>query len=233
MRWIQLAGCGLLFLWSATAAGEPWTRFRGPNGSGVSPDSLPAEWTAADYNWQAKLPGIGHSSPVVWGPHVYIMSADPENATQYVLAIEVESGALAWQREFPLQAYHIHARNSFASVTPTVDQDRVYVAWATPAETTLSALDHSGQLAWQRNLGSFASQHGFGSSPILYQDLVILSILEMKPDPEGPQTETSRIVALDRRNGEVRWTAPRRSEVASYSVPCLYQPPRARRIDLL
>ena len=182
-------------------------------------------WTTADYNWQIKLPGIGHSCPVVWGQVVYVMSADADTATQYVLAIDQRNGNILWQREFPIESYAIHARNSFASVTPTVDADHIYVAWATPAQTVATALDHQGNTVWQRTLGEFHSQHGFGTSPILVDDLVILSVMQRKPEEDEGQPETSRIVALDRTTGEIRWNTPRRSEVVSYSVPCLYESP--------
>jgi outer membrane protein assembly factor BamB len=204
---------------------DVWTRFRGPNGSGVSPAHVPAQWTEDDYNWKTPLPGIGHSSPVVWQDRVYLLSADPKSATQYVLAIDAHSGHIAWQRDFPLAPYPIHVRSSFASSSPAVDQDHVYVAWGTPAETTMTAFSHAGEIVWQQRLGPYASQHGFGISPILYEDMVLLSLLQMKPEGEGPRVETSRIVALDRRTGQERWSRPRRSEVASYSVPCIYHSP--------
>jgi outer membrane protein assembly factor BamB len=202
---------------------QEWARFRGPNGSGVSPSQLPATWSESDYNWKIQLPGIGHSSPVVWQNRVYLMSGDPVGATQYVIAIDARNGQIVWQREFAHSAYPIHLRNSFASSTPTVDADHVYVAWATPAATTLTALSHDGETVWQQQLGPFACEHGFGTSPILYDDLVLLPILEMKPDREGPRTDSSRIVACDRLTGQQRWIHKCSSDVASYSVPCIYR----------
>lgn len=60
---------------------EGWTRFRGPNGSGVAEAAeLPVQWTEKDYNWRVKLPGVGHSSPVVWGEKVFVTSGDPKTA---------------------------------------------------------------------------------------------------------------------------------------------------------
>jgi outer membrane protein assembly factor BamB len=207
------------------AAGQQWNRFRGPNGSGVSSSTVPATWTTADYHWRTVLPGTGHSSPVVWQDRVYLMSADPQTARQYVLAIDTADGRIVWQRDFSIATYPIHARNSFASSTPAVDADHVYVAWSTPAEATLTALSPEGEIVWQESLGPFASQHGFGASPILYDDLVILSLLEKKPDGVEQRTETSRIVALDRLTGQQRWLQTRWSEVVSYSVPCIYRGP--------
>jgi outer membrane protein assembly factor BamB len=213
------------FVLSASGPAQEWTRFRGPNGSGVSAAQIPTTWTDADLNWKARLPGIGHSSPVVWQDRVFLMSADPETATQFVIAIDTQDGRIVWQRDFAITTYPLHLRNSFASTTPAVDTDHVYVAWATPDEATLMALNHDGETVWRQSLGSFASQHGFGSSPIVYEDLVLLAILEKKPDGISQRVDSSRIVALERRSGELRWTQSRGSDVASYSVPCIYRSP--------
>jgi outer membrane protein assembly factor BamB len=160
---------------------------------------------------------------VVWGNQIYLLSAEPESATRYVLCFSTEDGAPRWRHEFPSEPHHRHVRNSFASTTPAVDQDYVYAAWSTPAKTTLMAFKHDGQTVWERDLGPFHSQHGFGTSPIVYKDLVFLCVQQQKPERDGPQTETSKIVALDRTTGEPRWQTPRLSEVVSYSTPCIFQ----------
>ena len=222
-----LLGCSLLALWPGMvpSAAQEWTRFRGPNGSGVLTDcEIPGQWTEADYNWKVTLPGVGHASPVIWGERVFLLSADPQTATRHVLCLRAADGATLWQRDFPSAPHHLHLRNSFASSTPAVDAQHVYVAWSTPAATTLMALDHDGQTVWTRDLGPFLSQHGFGTSPIVTDSGVILCLQQDKPQEDGPRTETSAIVAVDPRTGETRWTTPRLSEVVSYSTPCLYEP---------
>jgi outer membrane protein assembly factor BamB len=212
-------------LLSGESDGQQWSRFRGPNGSGVHPSqAIPARWTEADYNWRAALPGVGHSSPVVWGERIFLLSADPDNATRHVLCLQIADGSRLWQKDFPSEPHHLHVRNTFASSTPAVDGERVYVAWSVPSETTFLALDHEGQIVWRRDLGPFDSQHGFGTSPVLYDDLVILCLQQKKPQEDGPRTETSFIVALDRRSGRTCWQTKRMSEVVSYSTPCLYEP---------
>jgi outer membrane protein assembly factor BamB len=199
------------------AIGQEWTRFRGPNGSGeCEATTIPERWTEDDYNWQAALLGVGHSSPVVWGPRLFLLSADPETATRYVLCLSTRNGSTLWQREFAAQPYPIHVRNSFASTTPAVDQDHVYVAWATPERLTLMALSHSGETVWsQDDLGRYESMHGFGGSPMLYKDLVILCNEQEKP------AEASSIMAFDRHTGQLRWTRPRTLTTTSYAVPCI------------
>lgn len=218
-------GCLSIVASESNTCAQEWTRFRGPNGGGVHlACEIPARWTAADQNWKVPLPGLGHSSPVLWGDRIFLLSADPETATRYVVCLRSQDGERLWQRSFASEPHTLHIRNSFASSTPAVDEQRLYVAWSTPSETTLLAMDHSGQTVWQRNLGPFESQHGFGTSPLLYEDFVILSLLQRKPDEDGPQTESSLILAVDRETGETRWQTPRLSEVVSYSTPCLYQP---------
>ena len=66
--------------------GQEWTRFRGPNGTGESETTtIPASWTDKDLNWRIELPGIGHSSPVLWGDKLFLLSAEPKEATRFVL----------------------------------------------------------------------------------------------------------------------------------------------------
>lgn len=209
-----------------TAAAEEWTRFRGPNGTGVgTAASLPARWTDADYNWKVTLPGAGHGSPVLWGDKLFLLSADPQTATRYVLCYAAADGRLLWRREFPSQPHRLNERNTYASSTPAVDAARVYVAWTDPAHVMLRALDHAGQDVWQADLGPDVSEHGFGTSPILFEDLVILSNCQQEEQLEPGQTPgQSFMVALTAASGELRWRTPRKSGRVCYSTPCIYQP---------
>ncbi|MCP4189373.1 MAG: PQQ-binding-like beta-propeller repeat protein [Planctomycetaceae bacterium] len=208
---------------------QEWSRFRGPNGSGISETTdIPAQWTSADYNWRVELPGIGHSSPVVWGERLFLLSADPDNATRYMICLDRKTGEKIWQKEFVSKSHRIHARNSFASTTPAVDRDYVYVAWSTPDATNFLAFDHDGNPVWERDLGPFESRHGFGTSPIVYGDLVILCVQQRKPDRDGPRIPSSFILAVDRETGKTRWRTKRMSEVVSYSSPCIFKPDNGR-----
>ena len=213
---------------------QQWTRFRGPNGTGVSEaKNIPVTWTETDYDWKTALPGLGHSSPVIWGNKVFLMSGDPDNATRYMLCVDAVSGKIIWQREYASTVHHLHPRNSFASGTPAVDEQHVYVAWSTPEELTLKAFDHSGNEIWSRDLGTWTSQHGFGSSPILFEDLVILSNQQQTQqlDP-GQIPGNSFMQAFDRRSGADRWKTPRSTTRVCYSTPCIY-PSQGGRPQLL
>ena len=202
-----MAGCRL-------ADAQEWTRFRGPNGQGQSDTVLPAAWRESDYQWHVALRGIGHSSPVLWGERLFITSAEQQGAVRLLLCLDAASGKTLWAKEFPSGSHHVHLQNSFASSTPTVDADRVYVAWTTPERYTVAALTHDGREAWQADLGKFTSQHGFGTSPIVYEDLLVIN-----DDQDGE----SSLVALDRQTGSVRWRTQRRTKVVAYSTPCVYR----------
>ena len=94
------------FLASAPVTGQEWTRFHGPNGQGVSSlKSFPAKWGEKDFNWKIKLPGIGHSSPVIWGDKVFLISADPKSATRYVLCIDANTGKIIWQKDYSSEVH--------------------------------------------------------------------------------------------------------------------------------
>jgi outer membrane protein assembly factor BamB len=221
--------CSVVFglLSTVSAHAQQWTRFRGPNGTGVSDaKNIPVQWTERDYDWKITLPGMGHSSPVVWGDKVFLMSANPEDATRYMLCVDAVTGKILWQREYASTPHHLHPRNTFASGTPAVDQQHVYIAWSTPESVTLKAFDHQGNEVWTRDLGTWTSQHGFGSSPIIYQDLVILSNQQQAQqlDP-GQKAGKSYMQAFDRQTGEDRWKTPRTTTRVCYSTPCIYQPP--------
>jgi outer membrane protein assembly factor BamB len=209
-------GILLLVVLPAAASGQEWTRFRGPNGSGVSAaTTIPLSWTAADVNWKVKLPGVGHSSPVLWGGRVFLSAGQEKTGQRFLLCLDSSTGKQRWVRSYSGQKHGKHSLNSFASATPTVDAERVYFCWATPKEFVILALDHGGQEAWRADLGPYRSGHGFGASPIVHEDLLLV--------PNEQQGE-SFLVALDRRTGKVRWKAPRERE-ASWATPCVRRAP--------
>jgi outer membrane protein assembly factor BamB len=95
-----------------------------------------------------------------------------------------------------------------------VDQDRVYAYWGTPEAVMVLALDHKGNEIWRRNLGPFKSQHGSGTSPIIFRDLLVLN-----NDQDGP----SFLIALDAKTGATRWHVDRRPDRAAYGTPFVHQ----------
>ena len=218
----------LLFLvlvgMTSSVGGQEWTRFRGPNGEGIGKGKFPAKFSESDYNWKVKLPGIGHSSPVVWGDKVFLLSADPKNATRFVLCYSTKNGEQLWRREYRSTPHHLHPRSSFASCTPAVDADHIYLAWSTPKKTTLLALDHDGKNVWDLDVGPWVSQHGFGTSPLLYKDMVIINNSQQEQQlKEGQKPGKSLVMAFDRATGQERWSTSRESVRVCYSVPMIME----------
>lgn len=199
------------------ASAQEWTRFRGPNGAGVSALAIPARWSEDVCAWRVDLPGAGHSSPVVWGDRLFVTTAEQEGARRLVLCLDVRDGRTLWSWSLATEPHTKHSFNSFASSTPAVDAQRVYVAFTEPRRHWLIALDHQGREAWRRDLGPFASQHSGGTSPVLYGDCVILG---------NEQDGESSLVATEAATGAPRWQAPRRADMVSYSTPCVYRGPQ-------
>lgn len=210
------------------AFAQEWTRFRGPNGSGESEaTTIPAQWTEKDINWKISLPGIGHSSPVLWGDKIFLLSAEPDKvpnaARRYVLCVSAADGKVIWKREFQGVPHQLHPLSSYASCSPAVDDKRVYFAWSDPEHTVLMALDHSGNDLWTQDFGSWVSMHGFGTSPVLVDDLVVVNCSQ-EPSAKGedsPRPKESYVIAVDKETGDIRWKTPRKIDTASFAVPCI------------
>ena len=226
----SLSLAALLISWCAVASAQEWTRFRGPNGSGESEaTTIPAQWTEKDINWKTSLPGVGHSSPVLWGDKIFLLSADtdkgPNPAKRYVLCVNANDGQLIWKREFQGVPHKLHNLSSYASCTPAVDDKRIYFAWSDPEHTLLMAMDHSGNDLWTQDFGPWISMHGFGTSPMLIDDLVVITGSQEPSSkaPDSPRPKESYVVAVDKENGNIRWKIPRKVDTASFSVPCIHR----------
>ena len=209
-RYVPIIAFSIILLSALTAtADEPqWTRFRGPNGAGVSETgNIPATWTEADYRWRVELPGIGYSSPVLWEDRIYLTSTIEEEARLFILCLKAEDGSVLWKREVKTKPHPKFKANCDACATPAVDADRVYIVWATPDEHVAIAFDQrTGKELWRHDLGPFVSEDGFGPSPVLVGDVVILA---NDQDPGGessivaPRPQDRRAPMGDQaRNGQ-------------------------------
>jgi outer membrane protein assembly factor BamB len=212
---LPLAAGPLLLLLTNAAAGQEWPRFRGPDGSGLSAAAaFPARWAAQDYRWKVRLPGAGHSSPVVWGRKVFVTCADEKAGMRSVVCISADDGRQLWRRDFAAAKSPRHADNSPASATPAVDARHLYVAFADARQYLVVALTHDGTEAWRVELGPFLAGHGFGASPVVHEGVVAVA-----NDQDGPGC----LLGLDRDTGKVLWKVPRKSR-ATYTTPCVYRP---------
>src|SRR5687767_9788389 len=112
---------------SQVTGAEEWTRFRGPNGSGVSDaKTIPVKWSESDIRWQTQLPGEGISSPVIWGERVFVTSAEPDLGKRHLMCLHTADGRELWRQTEPFDRYKKHTVNTFATSTPAVDEQRVY-----------------------------------------------------------------------------------------------------------
>jgi len=213
--------CCMTATMASVSAADNWTRFRGPNGSGAAEEtSVPAKWTDDDYAWKVQLPGTGHSSPVVWGDHVYVTTASEKGDVFSLLAYGAADGELLWKQGQSLEYLRVHALNSRASSTPAVDQHGVYTLWFGPDKSLLVAVGHDGTERWRKDLGPTATMHGPSQSPMVYDGMVILSF-----EQELNKSKLrSYWYALDSETGETVWRLDRdTSQKASSSVPCIYR----------
>jgi len=225
--------CGLgVMVCTLIASGQEWTRFRGPNGTGISEaKGIPTAINEETVRWKLDLPGSGHSSPVLWGDRLFLTSTGDKAGGISVLCVNARQGKLLWQQDFALRPFSRHELNSFASATPVVDTDRVYVLWNEPEHYILTALDHQGKTNWQRDFGPFVSQHGCGASPILCDGKVIIQDFQDDPKfvPGGTRSGESSIIAVDAASGKTAWQTPRRTTVVAYSAPCVFEPKNGQR----
>lgn len=212
------------------SAAEEWTRFRGPNGTGISDATgFPITWTEDDYNWQIDLPVQGSSSPVLWGGKIFLTGDDADNGVRSVICIDAENGEIKWRRDYAFDSHYLHRDNDFASATPCVDEDGVIVVWSTPEQVLMIALDLDGEEMWRRDLGPFRGLHGSGSSPVIADGLVLLANDQMDPKrfsfylPEDTDWNPGKsfLIALERATGETQWKIDRKSELAGYATPSI------------
>ncbi len=194
---------------------ENWPSWRGPRNDGTSLEKdVPVRWSATEnVLWKTPLPGLGHASPIVWEERVFTVSCVEETEERVLLCMDRDSGRILWQKavlKSPLERKH--RLNSQASSTPATDGDLVYVAFLDAQEMVVAAYDFQGEQRWMARPGSFASVHGFCSSPLVHGDLVIVN---------GDHDGQSYLVGLDRRTGKTVWKTPREHHTRSYCVPII------------
>ena len=207
-----------------TDAQENWSRFHGPNGTGLALEAdLPGQISEADFLWNVDLVGTGSSSPVVWGERLFVTSTDSKTGELTMECFNSKTGEKIWDKSFESKAYKIHARNSFASGTPAVDKDHVYLTYVHPDQTIVQALTHDGEKKWQRDFGSWVSAHGFAASLMTYQDkLIFFNSQQAKKVPVGKTPGTSTMIALDCQDGSDIWETSLTPTRCCYGVPGIF-----------
>ncbi len=230
----------------SSAAGS-WPSFRGPSASGVANgQNLPDEWngeTGKNILWKTPIPGLAHSSPIVWGDRLFVTSAissrpdasfrpglygegdasDDRSVHKWVLyALDKQTGDLIWERVAsegkPVNKRHM--KSTYASSTPATDGRIVVAAFGSQG---VYAYDVKGDFLWSLDLGRLdlgaydipTFEWGPASSPILWNGLVVLQCDTQKD---------SFILALDSETGKTVWKA-QRDELPSWGTPTIYEGP--------
>jgi outer membrane protein assembly factor BamB len=240
LRPLRLTLLLLAFCRAVATAQAPngWMQWRGPLANGVAPRANPpVHWSETNnIRWKIALPGKGHSSPIVCGDWVYVLSAAPIGPAQkpvyddapgvhdsvpvthrhqfLALAISRRDGKVSWlkvlREEWPHEGGH--ETGSLASNSPVTDGERLYVFFGSRG---LYCLELNGEVIWQKDLGRMHTlhAHGEGSSPVLHGDTLIVCW-----DHEAG----SFLYAFDKRTGKTLWKVPR-DETTSWSTPLVVE----------
>jgi outer membrane protein assembly factor BamB len=194
-------------------SGEEWSQFRGPNGTGVSATTGLPETFGPSKNvlWKTALPS-GHSSPVLTNDRIFVTAHDKDKL--FVISLDRATGKIVWQKEVPRrQTGRLQNVNGPASPSPVTDGSNVYVFFQ---DFGMVSFDANGKERWKLPLGPFNMFYGFGASPILVDDKVILPV-----DQDYP---SSYLIAVDKNTGRIRWKVERPVVISGYSTPIVYQP---------
>ncbi len=229
----------LFLLLAAPVRAQQWPQFRGPATSGVGETRVPTAWNLASNAgivWKTEIPGLGHSSPVVWGDRVFVttavsaasdpqldvrhggigMAADDGRQAWKVVALDRGTGKRLWERTAFEGAPRVkrHLKASHASATPATDGTYVVAVFGSEG---LYCYDVSGRLVWKQDLGVMNTglvgdegvQWGPASSPIIHGPLVIV---------QNDRQRESYLAAYELKSGEQVWKVER-DEFPSWATP--------------
>lgn len=230
-RWYRsfsylVVGFSLLATGFADAA--EWTRFRGPNGQGVSTDTnAPTSWSAtSNVKWKRELPGPGTSSPIIVGKHIFVTSfsgygtdrsnpGDIKKLKRHLVCINREDGKIVWSKEVPSEgredfASRMLMEHGYASQTPASDGTYVFAFFG---KSGVVAFDMAGKKLWQTAVGTSSGRMrwGSGASPILYKNLVIINASD----------ENEAIVGLNKKDGKQVWKAKAEGFASCWGTPVI------------
>ncbi len=195
--------------------GQNWPSFRGPNGDGTSTEkNIPLKWDSVkNVVWKTTVPGVGYSSPVVWGDKIFLTTALSGTQEKVLLCYDAKKGGLLWQKTLLKTNFEKkHDHNSYASGTPATDGSKVYVSFLDGKDVVVAAYDFSGKQVWIQRPGTFASPHGYSCSPVLFEDKVIIN---------GDSQGDSFVAALSRTNGSTLWKVAHERPAHSFSTPII------------
>jgi outer membrane protein assembly factor BamB len=224
LRWVMFPGVcliGLMLTVSSVSSAGDWRQFRGPGGLGVSNETnLPTRWSETEnLLWKTGMPGAGSSSPIVLGDRVYLTCysgfgvnrRDPgnmEDLRRHVVCVNRADGKIVWTKTLlpKLPESKSVRDHGYAAPTPATDGEHLYLFFG---KSGVYKFDLNGKQIWNTEVGSGIHTWGCGTSPVLYQNLVIVNA----------SVESRSLVALDKQSGEEVWRAP--GMRASWNTPIL------------
>jgi len=234
----------VVFLSSITVNAQNWPSFRGPNASGVAEGANPPiTWDiekSQNVLWKTNIPGLSHSSPIVWGNNIFVITAvsseakptfkakdrgiglanDDVSHTWMIFALDKRNGRVLWTEKayegVPRAKRHVKATQ--ANSTPVTDGRYVVALFGSEG---LACYDLKGKLQWKQDLGVLnpglwddkESSWGHASSPIIYRDLVIV---------QADGHKQSFVAAFNLKDGKQAWRVER-NEITSWTTPTIYQ----------
>jgi outer membrane protein assembly factor BamB len=183
-------------------AAAPWPEFRGPTGDGVSQEhNLPVEWSESQgVAWKTPVPGKAWASPVIWDRLVWLANATEDGTRLSAVAVACDSGRVIHDiTVFEIATPQFcHPFNSYASCTPVIEGDRLYLHYGSAGTACLDT--ESGTILWTRQDLPCDHFRGPGSSPIIHGDLLIVAL-------DG--FDLQYVVALDKTTGKTVWRKDR------------------------
>ena len=202
---------------------DDWPGWRGPERSGHSRETgLPTHWNATSVVWKTALPGVGQSSPVIWGDRIFLTAALEKGKKRIVLCVDRNKGDIIWQQEawsgVPEKS---HAMNGWASATCAIDGERVVAFFG---KGGLHCYSVDGKKLWSRDLGMFPGPWGTSACPLLVGDLVIQNC---------DSTGSAFLVAVNKNTGNDVWKTPRPNpQKGGWSSPVLMDAGKRKEIVL-
>lgn len=210
----------LLMVSVGTVSGSDWTRFRGPNGQGVTAEKVPVEWSTESAKWTLDLPGEGSSSPIVVGGKIFVTcysGVDGADSRRTIVCADAQTGKMVWsdsvagpQRDDSYSGFL--REHGYASGTPVSDGTHVYAFFG---KAGVVAWDMEGKKIWQKDVGQMSSNRRWGSaaSPLLHDGLLIVNASE----------ENRAILGLDAATGEEKWRAEYAGLELCFATPVLVE----------
>ena len=204
----------LLAAFATSILAADWPAWRGPTGDGhaAAGQKLPVKWSESEnLIWKAEVRGRGHGSPIVMGGQVLLATADVETEEQLVLSFDRATGKSRWEAVVHRGNLNTkgHKISSQASSDVVSDGERLFVNFLNNGAIFTTALDLSGKQLWQRRVCDFQVHQGFGSSPVVYQNIVLVPA-----DHRGG----GKMTGLNKLTGEIVWQQDR-PPVANYASP--------------